>query len=233
MLGQRLGHPSRPWILANAAGFAVVGAIAGAMILVAEEPLVGTLQSQTEAAAALAPITAVSLGVFGAAVGFMQWLVLRRLLSVTGWWIVATAGGWAAAGAIAGTLAGFLSGTVTHVGPGIGVLGYLLGLVGGVAAIGLLPGVLQSLVLRPRVERLAWSAAHLNAVGAGMVVAFPLMLVVAGVFGWSLPSASAWAVAGLLLGAAFGTVTWRVLDAILMSQPGARAASIRPDAAAG
>ena len=127
----------------------------------------------------------------------------------------------AAAGAIAGTLAGFLSGTVTHVGPGIGVLGYLLGLVGGVAAIGLLPGVLQSLVLRPRVETLAWSAAHLTAVGAGVVVAFPVMLVVAG------------AVAGLLWGAAFGMVTWRVLDAVLMNQPGARAASIRPDAATG
>jgi hypothetical protein len=231
MLAQRLEHPSRPWVLANAAGFALGGAIAGAMVLTAEEPLVGTVQSQTEAAAALAPITAVSLGVFGAVVGFMQWLVLRRLLSATGWWMVATAGGWAAAGAIAGTLAGFLSGTVTDVGPGIGVLGYLLGLVGGVAAIGLLPGVLQSLVLRPRVETLAWSAAHLTAVGAGVVVAFPVMFVVARVFGWSLPSASAWAVAGLLWGAAFGMVTWRVLEGVLMSQPGARAASIRPDAA--
>lgn len=233
MLAQRLGHPSWPWILANAAGFAVGGAVAGAMVLAAEEPLVATVQSQAEAATALAPITAVSLGVFGAAVGFAQWLVIRKALPATGWWTVVTAGGWAAAGAIDGTLSGFLSGTVTHVGPGIGVVGFVLGLVGGVAVLGVLPGLLQALVLRQRIELHKWSAAHLAALGAGFLVAFPVMLVVAELFGFSLPSAQAWAIAGLLMGTVFGTVTWRVLEGVLMSQPRARVASVRPSDATG
>jgi hypothetical protein len=212
MRARRSGRPSWPWILASAAGFAIGGAIAGGVVFAAELALVDTAQSQADAAAALALVTTVSLGLTGATVGVLQWLVLRSWLPASGWWIAATAGGWAAAGVIAGTLAGFLAGAVTGVGPGIGVLGYLLSFVGSVTAIGLLPGVLQSLVLRPRVETLAWSAAHLTAVGAGVLVAFPLMLTVAGLFGFRVPSAQAWAFAGLLVGTVFGTVTWRVLE---------------------
>jgi hypothetical protein len=189
------------------------------VILSAELALADTVRSQSDAAAGLAPVTAASIGLFGAVVGILQWLVLRRLLPATGWWIAATAGGWAAAGAIDGTLSGFLSGTVTGVGPGIGVLGFLLATVLGVAALGLLPGVLQSLVLRHRVEALNWSAAHLIALGAGFVVAFPAMLVVAGLFGFSVPSPQAWVIAGLLMGTVFGTVTWRVLERALVYQP--------------
>jgi len=218
MRAQRSKQRSWPWVLANAAGFAIGGAIAGGMVLTAEQPLVGTVRSQADAAAALAPVTAVSTGLFGALVGLLQWLVLRRWLSATSGWIAATAGGWAAAGAIAGTLSGFLAGTVTGVGPGIGVGGYLLALVGGVAAIGFLPGILQSLVLRRRIGLLAWSAAHLAALGAGVVVAFPVVLAAA-VFGWSLPSAQAWAVGGLLMGTVFGIVTWRVLERAVVTQP--------------
>jgi hypothetical protein len=187
-----LEHPSWPWILASAAAFAIGGAIAGGVVLAAELALVDTAPSQAAAAAALALVTAVSMGLMGATVGVLQWLVLRRWLPASGWWIAATAGGWAAAGVIAGTLAGFLGGTVTGVGPGIGVLGYLLSFVGGVAAIGLLPGVLQSIVLRHRVGALAWTAAHLTALGAGVLVAFPVMLAVAGLFGFRVPSAQAW-----------------------------------------
>jgi hypothetical protein len=154
----------------------------------------------------------------GAIVGVLQWLVLRRWLPASGWWIAATAGGWAVAGLIDGTLAGFLGGTVTGVGPGTGVLGYLVSFVAGLAAIGLLPGVLQSLVLRHRVGALAWSAAHLTALGAGILVAFPVMLVVAGLFGFSVPSPQAWAVAGMLAGTVFGTMTWRVLEPALVTR---------------
>lgn len=211
---------STPWILASAAGFAIGGAIAGGVVLAAELALMDTVHSQADAAAGLAPVTAVSLGLMGAIVGVMQWLALRRWLPVSGWWIAATAGGWAAAGVIAGTLAGFLAGTVTGVGPGIGVQGYLLTFVGSVTVIGLLPGVLQSVVLRHRVGALVWSAAHLTGLGAGVVVAFPVMLAVAALFGWSVPSAQAWALAGLLMGTVFGTVTWRVLERASATRPG-------------
>lgn len=219
MRAQRSKQLSWLWVLPNAAGFAIGGAIAGGMVLTAEQPLVGTVRSQADAAAALAPVTAISIGLLGALVSLLQWLVLRRWLPATSWWIAATTSGWAAAGAIAGTLSGFLAGTVTGVGPGIGVRGFLLALVGSVAAIGLLPGILQSLVLRRRVGLLAWSAAHMAALGAGVVVAFPVVLVLAAVFGWSLPSAQAWAVGGLLMGTVFGIVTWRVLERAVVTQP--------------
>ena len=89
---QRSEHPSWAWILANAAGFAMGGAIAGAVALAALDPLVGTVASQLSAAAALAPVSAVSSGLLGTAAGLLQWAVLRRRSSATVWWIVATAG---------------------------------------------------------------------------------------------------------------------------------------------
>jgi hypothetical protein len=209
--------PSAPWILANAAGFVMGGAIAAVVVLAGEEPLVGTVRSQASAAAALAPLTAVSMGLFGGLVGLAQWLVLQRWWSISRWWIAATAGGWAAAGAIAGTLSGFLSGTVTGVGPGIGVAGYLVGTAGSVAAIGLVPGVLQSLVIRRRVAVLSWVAAHLAGTLAGFAVGFPVMLTLASIFQLNLPSAEAWVVAGLLWGAMFGIVTSRSLERAMAS----------------
>ncbi len=230
---QRSKHPSWPWILASAAGFAIGGAIAGGVVLAAELALVDTAPSHADAAAALALVTAVSMGLTGATVGVLQWLVLRRWLPASGWWIAATAGGWAAAGVIAGTLAGFLGRAVTGVGPGIGVLGYLLAFVGSVTAIGLLPDVLQSVVLWRRVGALAWTAVHLTALGAGVLVAFPVMLVVASLFGFRVPSAQAWALAGLLVGTLFGTVTWRLLERASATGAEPRAAFVRPGGATG
>jgi len=84
--------------------------------------------------------------------------------------------------------------------------------------IGILPGLLQSLVLGHRVPGLAWPAAHLTALGAGVVVAFPVMLVVAALLRFSLPSAQAWALAGVLMGTVFGMVTWRVLEKVLATR---------------
>jgi hypothetical protein len=71
-------QPSWPWILASAAGFAIGGAIAGGVVLAAELALMDTVHSQADAAAGLAPVTAVSMGLMGATVGVLQWLVLRR-----------------------------------------------------------------------------------------------------------------------------------------------------------
>jgi hypothetical protein len=92
MRAQRSGRPSWPWILASAAGFAIGGAIAGGVVFAAELALVDTAQSQADAAAALALVTTVSLGLTGATVGVLQWLVLRSWLPASGWWIAATAG---------------------------------------------------------------------------------------------------------------------------------------------
>jgi len=102
-----------------------------------------------------------------------------------------------------------------------------------VTAIGLLPDVLQSVVLWRRVGALAWTAVHLTALGAGVLVAFPVMLVVASLFGFRVPSAQAWALAGLLVGTLFGTVTWRLLERASATGAEPRAAFVRPGGATG
>jgi hypothetical protein len=64
--------------------------------------------------AALLPELA--LVVAGFVIGVLQWVVLRQRLSQTGWWVLASAVGWAGGGAIAIALVppdfGFLTGTV-------------------------------------------------------------------------------------------------------------------------
>jgi hypothetical protein len=73
--------------------------------------------------------------VFGVITGFFQWLVLRRYLSRAGWWIVASAVGWAV---------GIALGWIVHWGD----VGFV--------AIGATVGAGQWLILRRQVRRAGW-----------------------------------------------------------------------------
>jgi len=85
------------WILANALGFSLGGALGGQVGRVLEEPHVG-ITSPGRGALVLAMGAGTALGVFGAAVGLAQWLALRRRVPRVAWWAPATTGGWAAGG---------------------------------------------------------------------------------------------------------------------------------------
>lgn len=88
------------WVLASVVGWGVGGVVLGPVFRVVEPafgPLVGGVVVGT---------------IGGAALGVLQWLVLRWQLARAGWWIVASTVGWAAGGAafglVGGALAGFL-----------------------------------------------------------------------------------------------------------------------------
>ena len=194
------------WVLANAVG----GAIGGALI-----------ESVGGVGAAFLP----------AALGMAEWLVLRRYLAPVGWWVVATTlGGVSGLGMIfyTGPLAFLLLALPVHFLPGPDILDAytalfypLLAAVNG-AMIGGLVGLLQQWVVLERHLRFArwWTVASTvgGAAGAGIVGWDLLQRAIARTFElldhlagrpWS-PSPSGWA--GLLWaphgsvsGAAFGT----------------------------
>ncbi len=148
---------------------------------------------------------ALALGVFGAVVGLMQWLALHRQMARVAWWAPATAAGWAAGGALAGGLSGAIGGAVTDVGGDFGTWAFAVAALVGVAAIALLPGALQTIVIGR--EGRWWPAACTAGMLAGSAVGFPVLLLAASMLGLDLPSAQAWAVGGAVMGLVFGAIT--------------------------
>jgi hypothetical protein len=174
------------WVLANALGFTVGGALAGGVARALEEPHVG-ITSSGRGALVSAMVAVVALGMFGAVIGLAQWLALRRCLARVAWWPPATAAGWAAAGAIAGRLSGAIGGAVTDVGGDFGTWGFAAAAVAGAVAIAFLPGALQSLVLGK--DARSWIPVHAVGFAVGWAVAAPAILLAGNVLGLGLPSA--------------------------------------------
>jgi hypothetical protein len=82
----------------------------------------------------------VIFGLLGAAMGTLQWLVLRRHLSQAGWWVGASA--------VGGTLVGIWGAAYGSKVKVDLVIGYGL--------VGIILGALQWLVLRRRISRSGW-----------------------------------------------------------------------------
>ena len=117
------------WALASGLGSAVGFALADAVLNTFSEALYK----------AMAEI--VIFGLLGAAMGTLQWLVLRRHFSQAGWWV--------AASAVGGTLVGIIG--AASYGSKVKVnLVIVYGLVG------IILGALQWLVLRRRISRSGW-----------------------------------------------------------------------------
>jgi hypothetical protein len=146
------------------------------------------------------------------------------------WWAPATAAGWAAGGAVAGCLSGAIGGAVTDVGGDFGVWAFAVASLVGVAAIALLPGALQAVVIGR--EARWWAAACTAGMLAGSAVGFPVILFAASVLGLDLPSARAWAIGGAVMGLVFGAVTGRRLQYAsipVKSFASSRASAAQPD----
>ena len=198
------------WVLANAIGFPLGGALGGGLARAMQQPHVG-VTSPTRGALVLATDAAFALGVFGAVVGLMQWLALHRRMARVAWWAPATAAGWAAGGALAGGLSGAIGGAVTDVGGDFGVWAFAVAALVGAAAIALLPGALQAVVIGR--EARWWPAACTAGMLAGSAVGFPVILLAASMLGLDLPSAQAWAIGGAVMGLVFGAITGPRLEA--------------------
>jgi hypothetical protein len=83
------------WILASVVGVFLGAAVIGVVAWIAEATLGGTTMRGAEA-------LVVPCSLYGASIGFAQWLCLRRHASHAGWWILASALGAAVLGAVMG-----------------------------------------------------------------------------------------------------------------------------------
>jgi len=97
------------WALASAAGGAVGLPILALVIAV------GAATAQAAGnVAATAIISAIGMGIalslFGGAVAFAQWFVLRRLIPAVRWWVPASAAVWASIGLVLGFIVGIGAG---------------------------------------------------------------------------------------------------------------------------
>jgi len=192
------------WVLASMLGFAV-GAAMGNAVANSIPPMTCTQSSSDSLIDRLTnfPCIQPSLGlvliviILGLAGGFMQWLVLRRRIAGTGWWVPASTLGFPVALVMA-------EGAMRLVGiPSPILLGVLFGI---------LSGILPWLVLRRQVARAGWWVpAHLlgSLVGGAMgIVAFHVMALIGF---YQFP----WAAAGAMFGAGLGAITGITLDWLL------------------
>ena len=185
------------WVLASMLGFAV-GAAMGNAVANSIPPMTCTqsfsdslIDRLTNFPCILELDLALILVILGLAGGFMQWLVLRRRIAGTGWWVPASTLGFPAALVIA-------VGAMRLGGDSVATP-ILLGVL-----FGILSGILPWLVLRRQVARAGWWVpAHLlgSLVGGAMgIVAFHVMALIGF---YQFP----WAAAGAMFGAGLGAIT--------------------------
>jgi hypothetical protein len=204
------------WTIATAMGSIIGAVVGGALITVWLHPF-APVSSPLAAAAIAVPRTAGALGVWGVGIGILQALLLRGQLAGALWWPVATASGWAVAGALSGALP--VTGAVTGRGIDIGPLGFVaVGMVT-VLAIGLLSGLFQWWILRHQVDRASWWMwANAGGIALAILVAALILGLVSAV-GWlkpeDFPSAQAWGVAGAAVGLVYGVVSGQAVIRVL------------------
>jgi len=188
------------WVLASMLGFAA-GAAMGNAVANSIPPMVCTQSFSDSLIDRLTNFPcilqtfdldlALIVVILGLAGGFMQWLVLRRRIAGTGWWVPASTLGFPAALVIA-------VGAMRLGGDSVATP-ILLGVL-----FGILSGILPWLVLRRQVARAGWWVpAHLlgSLVGGAMgIVAFHVMALIGF---YQFP----WAAAGAMFGAGLGAIT--------------------------
>ena len=102
------------WVLATALASAVVGAL-----IVAVGVVGGRNWNLTWSADPGRVVVGLAgMGLFGAALGALQWLVLHRQVARAGWWVLAGGVGWVAGAPIGAVLGGGLSGFLGWSGSG-------------------------------------------------------------------------------------------------------------------
>lgn len=150
--------------------------------------VVGTFSEDQTASLLLQLATAPLFALAGAIAGGGQWLVLRGLFNRSGWWILATAGGW-----MAGYLWSFLllpasSGTLTF---GAAILPWAIN--------GFATGLCQWLVLRHHYDR------------SGLWIPTATLAMAIGTTGWLIGGTFGGAILWLVAGALSGWILLRTM----------------------
>lgn len=147
------------WVVASSigmligfvAGFLLTGLVVEALLGESAEVVLG------DEGAAFSIALTIVFSAAGAGLGFLQWLVLRRHVPITGKWVLASALGFAVLAALFGALSDVVSEVVNEI---------VHNSLGGAVA-----GTLQWRILRPHVARAGWwiPASTLGFVAAGGV----------------------------------------------------------------
>jgi hypothetical protein len=139
-------------------------------------------------------IMGVTLGiVMGAIGGFAQWVVLRERITGAGWWVLASALGFAAFFGLSGVVPSNGNPAMT-------------GIIGAVA-FGLVGGIPQSLILRRKVARAGWWVlANIFGLLVGEI-GFPVSIAISATGNEDLSVL----VVGLVFGAGYGAITGAAL----------------------
>src|SRR5688572_9410103 len=185
------------WVLASILGFALGvamgNAVANSIPMPCTQRSSDSLVDRLTNFPCILPMLDMALLVviLGLAGGFMQWLVLRRRIGGTGWWVPASTLGFPVALVIA-------VGAMRLGGDSVAVP-ILLGVL-----FGILSGIMPWLVLRRQLARAGWWVpAHLlgSLVGGAMgIVAFHAVSLI-GFYQFN------WAAAGAMFGAGLGAIT--------------------------
>jgi hypothetical protein len=192
----------RAWVVACILGLGISGAVAGALAPNGGEFARAAAPSVAAGIRNYGPAALLAFAVWGTGLGVAQWVVVRRRISVSGWWGPLTIAGWALTGGTIGVVIGGFGGGPAAYDAGASAAALAVSI--SILAIGLFPATAQWLI--PRRSRAPW---------APYVVRFVLGLAVGGVAGWvvgtiaglTFPSGPAWVVVGTAMGAAIGATT--------------------------
>jgi uncharacterized membrane protein YjfL (UPF0719 family) len=198
----------RPWLLAHVAAFAVGGFVAGGILRALEQPYYERVTSALDAGLIQGGSLAASMAIFGAIVGTVQWLVLRRSVRV-GWWAAATALGWGLAGIVMGFPAG---GSVSGIGPAEGPIPAPLATLVVPPLVVVLLGLAPWLILRREFTGAGWwPLVNIAGLFLGLSAGFIVAKVVPWLEPTDFPSAPALGLVAAIAGPIYGVVTWQFL----------------------
>ncbi|GIV96695.1 MAG: hypothetical protein KatS3mg057_1352 [Herpetosiphonaceae bacterium] len=205
------------WVLAGALGMGI-GWTTGWLIDTAVAETIADGVAAVTSSFAIQHIVQRTLNgaVIGAAIGLIlgagQWLVLRCCLRNAGWWVVASAVGWAAGWALAQTTGRTIAGSLQQIIDWPRSSSEITALVGMVA--GTIIGSAQWPILRGKVRTSGWW------IVASIIGAALLWLVASSISGRLnrtddpdlLGPAVSWAIGGAAAGALTGAVAWQLIS---------------------
>lgn len=205
------------WVIATSVGLVTGGAVAAMVEAAIRRSLYGVAMPESEQVLKSMLNVGLMVSVLGA-FGASQWLVFRRRLSHSGWWVPAAVAGWGMADAFSGGLSALFQDVTPNMSD-VSAASVAVSLI----PFFLMPGVFQWLALRKRfdnaVQWLWWShgALFLGLVGALAVVRAGLVTV-----GWltpyDFPSVKVFVLFGLVTGPIYGAVTGFVIVRLLRRQ---------------
>jgi hypothetical protein len=201
-------HLLRPWLIANFVAFTIGSGVGGGVLRALLQPAIENAPTRMDAAWIAGASTGAAGLVLGSAVGFGQWLVLRRVIHAA-LWVPATCIGWV----LAGFLGSFSSGGSSwNTLPEAGPITPLLPPVVILPLVIVLLSAGQWLVLRRDCVGAGWwPLVNVGALVFALLAGFAAASVLPFIAPTDFPSAKALVIVGAVAGPIYGYLTWLFL----------------------